>query len=86
MATYSSAHFKNECLRSEDLRSHLLLFECRAAPGAGYAYDGSSYKPLQRDSFIFFRGFYMFFRILGKGKGRGERLSSPCNSVYNSTT
>lgn len=76
MATYSSAHFKNECLRSEDLRSHLLLFECRAAPGSGYAYDGSRYKPLQRDGFIFLEDFTCF---LGFGqrqrKGRASVVS-----------
>lgn len=73
MATYSSARFKNECLRRKDLRSHLLLFERRAAPGSGYAYDGSGYKPLQRDRYIFFRGLYMF---LGFGQRLRKRRAS----------
>lgn len=69
MATYSSAHFKNECLRS-DLRSHLLLFEHHAAPGSGRAYDGSEYEPRQWDRcifLVFFRGLFMFL-------GFGQRL------------
>lgn len=79
MATYSSAHFKNECLRSEDLRSHLLLFERRAAPDPGYACDGSGNKLLQWDKYIYFHRALGVSRIWAKVE-EGEsvcRLPAP---------